>query len=171
MATTFVKIQTVTVGSGGAASIDFTSIPQTYTDLKILVSGRSTLAQIYGGGYLQFNGDTASNYKWRRAGGNGATAGSDASTSATSIIYEFVGASSTASVFANAEIYIPNYTGANQKSVSIDSVGENNAATAYPTLAAGLWTSTAAITSIKLYSDSQTIVQYSTATLYGIKSS
>lgn len=171
MTNTFIKISTVTVGSGGASSIDFTSIPQTYTDLKIVVSARSTLAQIYGSGYLQFNGDTSSNYKYIRLGGNGASAGTDSATGTTSIIYEFVGASSTASIFANAEIYIPNYTGSTQKSVSIDSVGENNAATAYATFAAGLWTNTAAITSIKLYSDSQTTVQYSTATLYGIKSS
>jgi hypothetical protein len=171
MANTFVKIQTITAGSGGTSSFDFTSIPQTYTDLKIFVSVRSTLAQIYGAGSLQFNSDTGSNYIWRRIGGQGVGVGSDLLNPATSIIYEFVGANSTASIFANAEIYIPNYTVASQKSVSIDSVGENNATEAYQTFTAGKWTNTAAITSIKLFSLSQTIVQYSTATLYGIKSS
>ena len=162
----------ITVGSGGVSSVTFSSIPSTYTDLVIKASGRSSLAAIYGSGELQFNSDTGSNYKWLRVGGAGSgSAGSDAASSTTSIIYEFVGNNSTANTFANAEIYIPNYTSANQKSVSIDSVGENNATTAYATLASGLWTSTAAITSIKLFSSGNTILQYSTFYLYGVSNS
>ena len=169
---THILINSYTVGSGSTSSVTFSSIPSTYTDLVIKASGRSNLAAIYGSGELQFNGDTGSNYKWLRVGGAGSgSAGSDAASSTTSIIYEFVGNNSTANTFANAEIYIPNYTSANQKSVSIDSVGENNATTAYTTLASGLWTSTAAITSIKLFSSGNTILQYSTFYLYGIKNS
>ena len=169
MANTFRKIQTVTVGSGGATDITFSSIPQTYTDLKIVLSGRSTQGNIYGGGRLEFNSDTASNYKWRRILGSGSSASFDSSTSATSITnWEVVGASSTASVFSIQEFYIPNYTSSNQKSVSINSIGENNSTEAYMGFISGLWTSTAAITSIKLYSASNNFVQYTTATLYGV---
>ena len=38
---TFTKIASATVGSGGASSIEFTSIPSTYTDLVIKLSMRS----------------------------------------------------------------------------------------------------------------------------------
>ena len=169
MANTLKKIQTVTVGSGGAADITFSSIPQTYTDLKIVLSGRSTQGNLYGGGALQFNGDTASNYRFRRLYGSGSSVASDNSTSATSITnWDVVGANATASVFSNIEFYIPNYTSANQKSVSIDYVGENNATESYVGIVAGLWTGTAAITSVKLYSAGGNLVQYTTATLYGV---
>ena len=45
MANTFVLLASTTVGSGGASSIDFTSIPATYTDLVVKVSGRIDYAQ------------------------------------------------------------------------------------------------------------------------------
>jgi hypothetical protein len=67
-------------------------------------------------------------------------------------------------------IYIPNYAGSSNKSVSIDSVTENNATGAYSGLTAALFASTAAITSFGISTGSN-FVQYSTATLYGIKNS
>jgi hypothetical protein len=80
----------------------------------------------------------------------------------------------TASTFSNGEFYIPNYASANNKSVSFDSVTENNKATdQILALNAGLWADSAAITSIKLEVNGGTynISQYSSATLYGIKNS
>jgi len=171
MANTFKKIQTVTVGSGGATDITFTSIPQSYTDLKIVLSGRSTQGNVYGGGAIQFNADTASNYRWRRLRGDAGTgaAASDNSTSATAITnWDMAGANATASIFGNIEIYIPNYTTANAKSVSVDYVGENNAAESHMGIVAGIWTGTAAITSVKLYSAGGNLAQYTSATLYGV---
>jgi hypothetical protein len=169
MATTFVKIQTITVGTA-VGSIDFTSIPQIYTDLKIALSGRTTQGNVYGGGALQFNADTGSNYKWRRIRADGSVTASDNSTSATAITnWDMSGANATANVFSNIEIYIANYVLSNHKSVSIDYSGENNATEAHLGLIAGLWSNTAAITSIKIYSAGGNISQYSSATLYGIK--
>ena len=80
----------------------------------------------------------------------------------------------TPNTFSNGEMYVPNYAGSTQKSASLDSVAENNASTAYMAMQAGLWTGTAAITSIALTPDTSTspsFSQYSTATLYGIKNS
>jgi hypothetical protein len=77
----------------------------------------------------------------------------------------------TASTFANNEVTIPNYTSSNFKSYSVDSVTENNATQAYAIFVAGLWSNTAAITSITLGLSSANFVQYSTAYLYGIKNS
>jgi hypothetical protein len=64
MATTYEAIATVEVGSGGATDIDFTSIPGTYTDLLVYLSGRRTTAA-ESDLAVQFNGDTAGNYSWR----------------------------------------------------------------------------------------------------------
>ena len=77
----------------------------------------------------------------------------------------------TASTFGNLQIYIPNYAGSNQKSYSIDSVGENNATDAYQVLSAGKYNQTTAITQVSLRIASSNLAQYSTAYLYGIKNS
>jgi hypothetical protein len=176
MANTYEAIATVTVGSGGAANIEFTSIPATYTDLLVKLSGRSD--QLASNGqdiYIQFNNDTGSNYSFTRVYGTGSAAASDsAAASATAArVGRVTSASSTASTFASNEIYIPNYAGASAKSISIDGAEENNATASIMVLNAALWSGTAAITSLKILplAAATNFVQYSTATLYGIKKS
>jgi hypothetical protein len=171
MATTFTLISTITVGSGGAASIDFTSIPNTYTDLCLKTSLRTDRTSITSDMILQFNGDTSAAYSFRRIYGSGSGTGSDTlSAGSTNGLSGFAdGASATSSTFGNTEIYIPNYAGSTQKSWSTDGVNENNATTAYAGLYASLWTGTSAINrvTIKDY-NSANFVQYSSASLYGI---
>lgn len=162
-----VAIQTVTVGSGGAATISFTSIPQTYTDLKIVLSGRTTQASLADSVYFSFNSSTA-NFSSRILYGDG---GSASSFTQARYAGSQPGSTATASTFANIELYIPNYTSSNNKSYSVDAVTENNGTTAYAYLAAGLWSDTSAITSITLTPNAGSFVQYSTATLYGVTSS
>jgi hypothetical protein len=175
MANTYEAIATTTVGSGGAANIEFTSIPAIYTDLCILTSLRSNRATVvYDTGRIRFNSDSGNNYTAsRRLYGDGSSAFSDAPAITNSGLFEMPTASgATASTFGNIQIYIPNYTSSNYKSYSNDGVSENNAATAFTTLIAGLWNSTSAITSITLTPFAGTLwSQYSTATLYGIKNS
>ena len=161
MATTYTLISSVTVGSGGAANIEFTSIPATYTDLVLKLSQRNTT----GGNVVDvvsvtFN--STSPATGRVLTGNGSSAGSTTSTR----LGVGNGSSSTATTFNNLEVYIPNYTSSNYKSFSADSVTENNATDAGQNLVAGLWENTSAITSISL--SSSTFAQYSTAYLYGI---
>ena len=172
MALTYQAIATVTVGSGGAADITFSSIPATYTDLVILSNVRFDQSSD-NGLYIQFNGDvTGTSYSRRYLLGDGSSA-SSSSSSSTNRGMGGIGArsTSTASTFANSLCYIPNYAGSNNKSVSVDAVNENNATSADAMLWASLWSNSAAITSIKLSPNSGNIVQYSTATLYGIKNS
>lgn len=165
---TMVKLQTVTVGSGGASSIEFTNIPQTYTDLKLVMSLRTNYASGFDNAKISFNGSTAG-FTYRRLFGSGSTASSDSGSNNTNSIISNA-ATSTSSVFANGELYIPNYTSANNKSYSIDAVSENNATQAFNYLAAGLWSNTAAITSLTLTPQDGTLfAQYTTATLYGVK--
>ena len=166
MAVTHKLIQTITVGVA-AASIDFTSIPQTYTDLKIVYSLRNSNTSVVAD--IQFNG-LSTNLSSRLLLGSGSAASSI--TGATQLrSYGTDPSDYTASVFSNLEVYIPNYAGSTNKSVSMDYVTENNAAAAYSGFTAGLWSATTAITQVTLTVSGGNVAQYSSASLYGIKNS
>jgi len=172
MAANYVLLEKIVVGAAGASSVTFSSIPQTgYTDLVVKVSVRSNRVNASDGMNLQFNADTANNYSTRRIYGVGSgTPTSDSLTPYARIfLNDIPGSTATASTFCNTEVYVPNYLLANQKSVSADTTFENNTTAAGLVLLAGIWTGTAAITSIKLYPDGGTLfVQYSTFSLYGV---
>jgi len=161
---TFDLIQTVTVGSGGAASIAFTSIPQTYTDLQVLVSGRTDGS---GNGInISFNGNT-SNYSNRAVQGNGSNVSSYGTYNRNAGMIN--DSSQTASVFGSTVIYVLNYAGSTFKSYSADSASEHNSSTSYLNLVAGLWSDVAAITSLTISPMFGNFVYHSSASLYGIK--
>jgi hypothetical protein len=172
MATTYTLISSVTVGSGGASTIDFTSIPSTYTDLLVKVSARQTLAPADSLG-VKLNGATTGNSsRWLTGNGTGVSSGTDASSVVVVSYAGVPGTNMTANTFSNIEFYIPNYAGSTQKSISSDSVGESNSASTFAanaSILAGLQTSTSAVTSLTItnYSGGN-FVQYSTAYLYGI---
>jgi hypothetical protein len=166
MANEMRAIQTVTVGAGGSATIEFTSIPQTYTDLVIKLSGRedATSAQAM---YISFNGST-SNFSNRYLSGDGTNPSSGQLARYVGSVF---GTNGTANSFNNTDIYISNYTSTTaNKSFYAINVAESNATTAYQNTSAGLWSNTAAITSVSLVSNAGSFVQYSTATLYGVTS-
>jgi hypothetical protein len=168
MPITYFKIASVTVGSGGAANIEFTSIPATFTDLVVLASVRGDASGVNLNTNLrmQFNNSTT-DYSQKELFGTGTSTGS-ATLSYISLGYVSSN-NATASSFGNGQAYIPNYTSANNKSVSSEGVAEGNAAGMFMALDAGLWSDTSAITSIKLFVPDFNILQHSTATLYGIK--
>jgi hypothetical protein len=169
MADTFVKIATVTVGSGGTASMAFSSIPSTYTDLCIKISGRTNIVSTDDYALVRFNADSGSNYPYKQLLGSGAAASSNGGTLTGAAAVRVDGSTATASTFGSSDVYIPNYAGSSYKSVSGDGVSENNATSAASSLWAALWNNTAAITSIDIVPGGGTLfVQYSTATLYGI---
>jgi hypothetical protein len=171
MATTFTKIASVAVGAGGASTIDFSSIPSTYTDLVVKISARATYAANFQDINLRFNG-SSTGYSSRLLQGDGSAAASYNNASGALVwAANSVSANATANTFSNAEIYIPNYAGSNNKSLSTDAATENNATAAYIQVAAGLWSNTSAITSMSFYLGAGTFVQYTTATLYGISKS
>jgi hypothetical protein len=169
---TYTLINSVIVGAGGTTSISFTSIPSTYTDLKLVLSGRDNHPSVvYHNISTKFNGST-SGYSSKWLYNLDGTAGS--STGATNFAQGMYmnGAGATASIFTNCELYIPNYASSNNKSFYMDPVVENNSTAVFDAMIAGLWSNTAAITSITLDSiDGATTSQYSTAYLYGIKNS
>jgi hypothetical protein len=154
-------VSTVTLGSA-AASIEFTSIPQTGTDLLVTLSARSgnTLRTLI----VNFN-SSGSGYSARALLGTGSSPTSFTTTDGS--VGQINSTSQTASTFGNMSIYIPNYTSSVAKSVSTDSVWENNGTEAYQMLYASTWSGTAAITSVKLIPPS-TFGEFSTASLYTI---
>jgi hypothetical protein len=168
---TFIKISTVTVGSGGAANIDFTSIPGTYTDLVVKVSSRSAdTVNDSDPLVIRFNGST-SNLSARAIYGTGTAAASLNRASNSNIAWTDT-TLNTASTFGNAEWYIPNYAGSANKAASVDSVQENNAAAAIAAASGVFWADNAAITQVTILSgNGYNLAQYTTATLYGISKS
>ena len=168
MATTYTLISSVTVGSGGAANMQFTSIPATYTDLLLHISARSDEAGAdWSEGRITFNG-SSSGYSNLYVLGTGSATSSGTGTTAAVYGGRGTAGSATANTFGSSFVYIPNYTSSNYKSVSTDEVTENNATAALAFLNAGLWSNTAAITSITIVANPGNLVQYSTAYLYGI---
>ena len=167
---TLTKITTAPpVGSGGTAYIEFTSIPQTYDDLYIVLSGRST--GVGGEVRLSFNG-TTTNYttqylQCNTAAGTPLTASVDSGTS----LYpgELTYSTMTADTFGSTTIYITNYRKSTAKTVSVECTTENNAAQNYQYISGGVWNNNAAISTIRIAnSGSYLYAQYTTATLYGI---
>lgn len=168
MANTFVKIATVTVSGSSTTTMTFSSIPSTYTDLAIKVSARNTAAT--GAFYrINLNGATT-NGTDRYLTGNGTAASSSSESFAG---YGLACASGdTASTFASTDIYIPNYASTTTfKSISIDTVRENNATAASDDLVAALWSQNTAVSSIDLVISANFFAANSTATLYGISKS
>ena len=170
MANTYTLIESKVL-STNAASVEFTSIPNTYNNLLVKISVRTNVNSAFWGWRMIFNSST-SNYSGKTTSGNGSSTSS--STQSSPWAGSINANNSTASTFSNIEVYIPNYASSNYKSYSIDGVTENNATTAESHLDAGLWSDTSVINSIKFDATGASpsdLVTYSTFYLYGIKNS
>lgn len=172
MAATYQLIASSTVGTGGTANIEFTSIPSVYSDLQLLLSvrysGSDTDAVL-----INLNGSsTTYSVRVLRGTGNGSAqsftfsaGGAGGSTTGSS------GSSQTENTFTNTSIYFTNYAGSTYKNLSTDFAQEANVANAFYGFYANLWSNTSVISSISIAPGSGTWVQHSTAYLYGIKNS
>lgn len=154
-----------------AASVTFSSIPATYTDLIFRLSVRSDRsASLVDTITFNFNSST-SNFSNTRLEGTGAASNSTRNQTNSSLI-RVPATSVTANTFNNVEIYLPNYAGSNNKPLSSSFAYEDNSSTAYIGAVANLWSNTSAITSIQLgLVDGPNFVSGSSFFLYGIKNS
>jgi hypothetical protein len=163
---TMTKLQTVTVGAGGSATVSFTNIPQGYTDLKFIFSAQGTRASDFDGIYLSFNGST-DNFtgKYSQA--------ITPSTPTSGILGRYVGAFPAANLtnkFGSAELYVSGYSSNKLKMYSADTVtGGYVTNQALLEFINGVWSNPAPITSISFAFLLGNFAQYSTVTLYGIK--
>jgi hypothetical protein len=163
--TDFESIATETVGGGGAADVEFTSIPATFTHLQIRgIAQSGTVPRIY----LRYNGDTGSNYTYHFLEGNGSSTVASAGANQTEnwlFINGFIGANNISPFIVD----ILDYANTNKfKTIRSLHGGENNS-DGNIALASGLWRDTSAINAIKLFASSGTFTQYTTFALYGIK--
>lgn len=171
MANTYTLIASNTLSSS-AASVTFSAIPATMTDLVLRCSVRGTRANTIAILYLEFNSDTGTNYSDTALSGNGATASSARSSSNTVARFGYIpAANGTANTFSNSEVYIPSYTVSQNKPLSVFGVQEENSTTAYIEAGADLWRNTAAVSTIKLLPSLNDFASGSSFFLYGIKNS
>jgi len=167
MPTTYEPIATTTLGSN-AANITFSSITSAYTDLRIVLvvkGDSSTNADLQ----VQFNSDTGSNYSYTALYANGSSVTSYRGSTQTSIIAASI-------VFPNlsrgdyrgfATVDIFSYAGSTNKTL-LGTGSNDQAGAGFVSRQVGLWRSTSAINSIKLYPASGTFATGDTATIYGI---
>jgi hypothetical protein len=147
------------------ASITFSSIPQTFTDLLLVISPREAGSSFSATNlFLTLNGSTA-NFSARHLFGTGSGV---VTNTADRVLATVNGGTSTANTFGSVSVYFPNYRSNLAKSFSSDGVSENNSTEAYQRISAHLWNNTAAISSIALNMGNDNFVSGSSATLYGI---
>jgi hypothetical protein len=173
MANTFVKLSSVTVGAGGASTISFSNIPQSYTDLKVVLSTRRSAANVWGTYLLTVNGDNLNavgiSYGQTYGQGTGSSFSHNGRFAASMVASEGVGSGSTADVFDNAEITLADYcNNKNLKNIQTEAVGENQATTAYSIFGTLNILATDPINSVTFTSGSGNFVEHSNAILYGV---
>ena len=157
---TYTPIATTTLGST-ATSYTFSSIPSTYTDLVLIISGKSTGPT---DAWLQFNSDTATNYSDTRLYGNGTSAVSERNSNAVKTYLDSSVYLSTNQ--CNYVVSIMNYSNTTTYKTVLSRF--NNSAVGTNTNV-GLWRSTSAINSVKIGLDGNSYDIGTSFTLYGIK--
>lgn len=171
MANTYTLISS-NVLSSSAASVTFSSIPATYTDLVVRYSARTISGGTSDAPELTINGSSASDYSTTRLFGTGSSASSSRySNFAYWYAFGTNGGGSTSDTFGSNEIYIPSYTASQNKAASQFGIFENNATAAGINALAYLYRNTAAISSLTLSFTYTSFASGSSFYLYGIKNS
>lgn len=164
MTATYEAIATTTLGSA-AATVEFTSISGSFTDLVLIANIINTTNGTNTS--IQFNSDTGTNYSTTTLYTNvatGATPESTRTTNAASILLDRQGDYTTSP--GSGYAHIMNYSNSTTYKTVLNRFGQPNSSVEAKV---GLWRSTSAITSIKLIKSSSTFAAGSSFTLYAIK--
>lgn len=161
----FDALATVTVPSGGAATVTFSGIPSDYKHLQIRWLARGNRANVSDGVNISFNGSAMTNGHYIYADGASVSAGVQ-----NSITTQIPASTTTANVFGAAVVDILDYANTN-KNKTVRTLGGFDAnGSGQIAYASTFQASTSAVTSITLDDLNGTgFVQYSTFALYGIK--
>lgn len=163
-------ISRTTVGSAGASTIEFTSIPSTYKHLQIRAFMRGTYAGTLVSFFCQINGETGSFYSSHHVGGTGSTTYSYAGSTQTYIELNDIAAdTNTASTYSNMIMDIFDYADTNKYKTTRGFLGRDFNGSGQLELNSGLYQKTTAVTSIKFYLGANAFKEYSSFALYGIK--
>jgi hypothetical protein len=169
-----VSLATQTVAAGGAASITFSSIPQTYKHLQIRGIVRGTNSGASAHILFRINGDSGANYSRHLIladGDNSVQSYGYAGETKASIGYS-VGATSGSNMYGGFVTDILDYQNTNKNKVVKSFCGaSNNSGTnyAYLTYGSSAWLNTNAVSSITIFNESSNLEQYSSFALYGIQ--
>lgn len=165
------SIATVTIGSGGASTVTFSSIPSTYQHLQL----RYTAKNDSGGGTsdtyntVRFNGDSASNYAMHYLLGDGGGTYATAVTSQTNTWFGLSPYGASNPAFGANIIDILDYANTNKNKTIRTLAGDDRNGAGSITLTSGLWMNTSAISSMVITATSFPFAEYSSFALYGIK--
>lgn len=176
--TAFEHIQSITVGSLGASSVTFSEIPQDYRHLQI--RGVLKRSDSTNGTYLgvRINSDTGTNYASHYLAGDGSATGSSGlSSQSTGLMYASTNTAvdkrpvpgSVANIFAGFVYDVLDYSSTVKNKTGRGLIGHDSNGAGAIQLGSGLWMSTSAVTSVTLWCGGDTIGQFSTFSLYGIR--
>jgi hypothetical protein len=171
IAGSFESIATVSVGSGGAASVTFSSIPATYQHLQLRYLVRDARTNSFDSPVdLTFNGSSATAYAKHFLQGDGSSTSVGGETNMTYIRLEGGGNNTESSAFGAAVTDILDYTSTSKNKTVRQLFGVDKNGSGMVRFVSGLWyASPAAINSITLTPFSSPFAQYSHFALYGIK--
>lgn len=169
---TYVALDKVTVGTT-TATVSLTSINQGYTDLVLVIAGRSTRSASIDDSRLIINSDTGSNYSNTHLYGDGSSAGSDRFSNSTygNTGFWFPGATTTSGIYSATTVHFQNYSNSTTyKTWLVNDKNQSNLA-GLPGVSVGLWRSTAAITRLDISLGVGSWAVGTTFSLYGILAS
>jgi hypothetical protein len=165
------SIATVTVGSGGATTIDFAGIPTGYKHLQLRISSRLNYANWWASTSMRFNGDSGNNYSYHDLLGDGSSAqAQNASSQNKMYIGWSAGTTTNANVFGSIIVDILDYTNVSKNKTVKSLSGVDGNGGGIVSIESNAWYSTNAINSISIIpNNGTTFQQYSQFALYGIK--
>lgn len=164
---TYTPLANITLGSS-AAGVTFSSISQSYRDLRLVFTGTTTsLANVL----FQFNGDGAANYaKQSMAGRSGSSPAANSSTTSSAHINNLTATSSTMQSFGTVDIFDYSATDKHKSYISRNASQEGDGTYSGTEVTGGRWINTAAITTLYVVPGAGSFVTGSTFALYGIAS-
>ena len=165
----FESIATITVGAGGASSIEFTSIPGTYQHLQVRFIGHRDAAVSSANPLLRFNSDAGSNYSYHGLYGTGTAAAVEASASTTRITVGQISGDTYPNIFGASVVDILDYSSTSKNTTVRSFGGHDRNGSGNIFLQSGAWLNTSAVTSILLFLNAGDWGEFSTAALYGVK--
>jgi hypothetical protein len=161
------SIATTTVGGGGAASITFSSISQTYTHLQVRCFGRTTSGNNSDFIGLTLNG-ASSGYTQHQLVGNGSAASAGANNGLSSIpLQRFPGIGTN--IMGTLIVDILDYSNTNKFKTVRELGGFDTNSDGYIALVSGSINTTSGITSLTFTPASGNFIQYTSFALYGVK--
>lgn len=158
---TYEPLATTTLTSA-QSSITFSSISGSYTDLRVVLSGKSSSNLWWG---LRFNSDTGSNYAYIQMRGNGGgTAQGSTSNSSYILLNEQAQSVITAGIY---DIF--SYANTATHKVVLGTYSGDASGSGIVQKTVGRWRSTSAITTVELWMTSSATYDIDTmVTIYGI---